>query len=133
MNKIYYFTRTGRSEIVAKKLSEKYSCPVFKIDDGINWKGAFGFIKGGAKASKKDLANISYEKPQENDEIVLVFPVWAGKYPPAVNTFLKENPDRSKITLIPTSLKTKFSDTSGYKKVIDLIGKDIYSQEIDLK
>ncbi len=128
---VYYYTRTGRSEAIAKKIAEKHCCEAFKIEDDEKWEGVLGFIKGGAKASKGDSTNAVYQKPDEEKDIVLVFPVWAGKYPPAVNSFLKEI-DKKRVVLIPTSLKTKFKERDEYKKVIDLIGKDISQIEIEL-
>ncbi len=128
---IYYYTRTGRSEKVAKKLAEKYSTTAYKISDNENWSGVVGFIKGGAKAAKKELSSITYEKPQQDKKLVVVFPIWAGSFPPALNAFFEEQ-DKSKVILVATSLGTKFKDRASYEKVIDLVGKDIFDIEVDL-
>ncbi len=129
---VFYFTRTNRSETIAKKIAEKYNADVFKISEEEEYKGALGFIKGGAKSAKKETANISYEKPSVDKTIVLVFPIWAGGFPPAINTFILQN-KKENIILIPTSLISILKDRQGFKKVIDLVGKEINDIKIDLE
>ncbi len=128
---VYYYTRTGRSKKIAEKIAEENGAGVFPIVSEENFSGAVGFIKGGAKASKKEDAKIEYAKVDKDKTIILAFPIWAGTFPPAVNTFIKEN-DKGNIILVATSLKTKLKDRDGYKKVIDLIGKDIDTLDIPL-
>ncbi len=128
---IYYYTRTGRSKLIADKLATQYNTTVNAIEDKENWNGVLGFLKGGAKASKKESLDIIYEKPSSTDDIVVVFPVWAGTFPPAVKRFVEENPCEQ-ITLVPTSLGSKLKNRDGFKKVIDLVGKDIMNIEINL-
>ncbi len=128
---VFYYTRTGRSEIVAKSLAEKYNITSHQITEDENYNGVLGFIKGGAKASKKEVTQIKHYDIDKTKTIVLVCPIWAGKFPPAVNTFIQAS-NRENIILIPTSLKTKLKDRENYKQVVDLIGKDIYNIPIDL-
>ncbi len=129
---VYYYTRTGRSEKVANSIAQKYSTTAHKITDAKDYSGALGFIKGGANAAKKNTANISFEPLKKDVCTVIVFPIWAGTFPPAINTFL-QNVKRENVIMIPTSLTTKFKDTEGFKQVVNLIGKDIYDIEINLK
>ncbi len=128
---VFYFTKTGRSQMVAKSIADKFGVLSNQIIDKENWDGVVGFLKGGAKASKEERTEIKHAAIEEGKEIVLVFPVWAGKFPPAVNAFM-EGVDRSIVTLVATSLGTKIKDREGYKKVIDLVGKDISGMEIDI-
>ncbi len=128
---IYYYTRTGRSEAIAEKLAAQYQCKACKITDSQNYNGVIGFIKGGAKASKKDSTDIFYETVDSDKEIVLVFPLWAGTFPPAINSFLEKH-EKSNIILVPTSLTSKLKNREGFRNVIDLIGKDIMHVEFDL-
>lgn len=122
---IYYYTRTGRSKTVAEVIANKYYEGIKEITDNEKWNGPLGFLKGGAKAARKDQVSITYPKLNDEDDIVLVFPVWAGTFPPAVRMFLDENPCRDKMILMPTSLGTKLKDREGFKQIIDLVGKDI--------
>ncbi len=128
---VYYYTRTGRSKAVAQKIAAEYNTTARAITDNENWNGVIGFIKGGAKASKKETTPITYDKPQATGDIVLVFPLWAAGYPPAVQSFIDDN-GRERIIAIPTSLGTKLKSRDGFKKVIDLVGKEIMDIEIKL-
>ena len=67
---------------------------------------------------------LRYKKPDDNEELILVFPVWASTLPPAVRTFL-EKEGRARVICIPTSLGSKLKDRDGFAKIIDLVGKKI--------
>lgn len=133
---IYYFSGTGRSEKIAKELGEFGKVKVNKIDDNIKWSGVKNFLKAGAMSMKQEVVPIEIkeieyenkydisEESNKNKDIILVFPIWAGNFPPAVRTFLKDK-SRENIIIIPTSLKTVFKDTENFKNTINLIGKDI--------
>ncbi len=122
MIRIYYFTRTGDSEKIAKTIAEHVGGTTYQIDDKMNWKGAYNFLKGGAAASSKKTLPAYYEKPEENDTLYLCFPIWAGTFPPAVTTFVSEV-GRHRITLVPTSLTSSLKDSEGFIGVIPIIGK----------
>ena len=121
---IYYFTRTNESEEIAKLIAQTNSGQVHKIDDGQNWNGIINFIKAGAMASKGQLVNIEYTKPCSNEDIILVFPVWAGTFPPAIRTFLKDF-DTKKITAVVLSAVSSLSDKEKniFKVVYEAKGK----------
>ncbi len=121
---IYYYTRTGRSERIAEKIAQKHGVEAKKIEDTEDWKGLYKFLKGGYMSAKKEKIVAKYEKPTDGDDIVLVFPIWAGSFPPTVRTFIDEV-SRNRIVLIPTSLTSKLSDRDGFIRVTDLIGKNI--------
>ncbi len=70
-----------------------------------------------------------YTRTQRSEKIVLVFPVWAGTYPPAVRSFLQQNTGVD-IVAIPSSLGTKLKDRDAFTAVIDLIGKEITAPDI---
>lgn len=122
--RIYYFSRTGRSKKIAQELAKHYSVDLCEIKDEENWQGKINFLKGGAMAAGKKAVKAIYKENSDNKKIVLVFPVWASTFPPAVRTFIGEN-KRDNIILIPTSLGTKLSDREGFVKIIDLVGKNI--------
>ncbi len=129
---VFYYTRTGRSEKIAKKIAAQYSVSANKIEEDTSYKGVFGFIKGGAKAAKKEVVSASFAPIEDGKTIVLVYPVWANNFPPAVNSFFESCP-KERVILIPTSLTTKIKERDGFIKVIDLIGKDIDDIPIDLE
>lgn len=125
---IYYFTRSGRSKAIAEQLAQRYDTGARCIDDGKDWSGGLQYMKAGFQALSGKQLPITYEAPAAGEQIALVFPIWAGKFPPAVGTFLEEV-GREHIICIPTSLGSTLTDRSGFVKVIDLVGKEISAPE----
>lgn len=119
---IYYYTRTGRSKKIASKLGEKYGLEINEITDDENWNGAINFLKGGAFACQKKETLAIYDKPNLEKQIILVFPIWAGSFPPAVRNFVENN---SNIIAVPTSLGTKLKEREKFVEIFDLVGKEI--------
>lgn len=119
--KIVYFTRTGNSERIAKKIAAKISCERIKITDNMNWEGAIGFLKGGYYASKKKDVRIELNKDIGiYDELIVICPLWAGGLPPAVKMFFKSIP-AEKVNLVITSKGSMINDRRGYKSVSDIV------------
>ena len=84
---VYYFTRTGRSKKIAEDIAAKHGTKARQIDDHKDWSGKINYMKAGAAAMGGKGIPADYEKPGTNDDIVVVFPLWAGTMPPAVKTF----------------------------------------------
>lgn len=126
---VYYFTRSGRSKAVAEELAARLGVEANEIGDGKSWAGAWGYIKAGYMASAKKALPARYQKPQEGEQIALVFPVWSGSFPPAVRDFIG-GLGRERIVCIPTSLGSQLNDRSGFIKVVDLVGKEITLPEV---
>ena len=125
---VYYFTRTGRSKKIADELAARYETKAQEIADDVNWQGAMGYLKAGYESFKKETRPARYNKPVADEELILVFPVWAGTFPPAVRSFL-EMEGRAKVICMPTSIGSKLKDRDGFVKVIDLVGKTITTPE----
>ena len=118
---IYYFTRTGNSKKIASDIAGQTGGQIRPITDGRSWKGIIGFIAGGYYASSRKKLPADYEPPSEEDSIYLCFPVWAGKFPPAVRSFIDET-GRSRITAVPSSKGSLLSDREGFAEIIDKVG-----------
>jgi hypothetical protein len=87
----------------------------------MNWKGVFGFIKGGYYASKNKDVEIKVSQPVDpSDQLVVVSPMWAGGTVPAIRVFLKDK-DLGKVDLVLTSNGTTGRNTTGYKSVTNII------------
>ena len=121
---IYYFTRTGRSKEIAEQLAELHHITARVIEDHKNWAGKINYLKAGAMAFSGRSVPAEYDSPDLQDDIVVVFPLWAGAMPPAVKTFV-EAVGREHITAVVTSLGSVLKQRDGFKKVIDLVGKEI--------
>lgn len=125
---VYYFTRTGRSEKIAQDIAATHGINAKKIVDDENWQGAFNFLKGGYMACTKKKTAIEYDKPADK-KILLVFPIWAGTFPPAVSAFI-DAVGRDSVITVPTSLGSKLKDRDGFIAVCDLIGKNISAENL---
>lgn len=125
---VYYFTRTGRSKQIAESLAKKKKICALPISDGKSWAGIFGYVKAAVAALTGKNLPVSYENPGEEANVVVVFPVWAGKLPPAMKTFVQEV-GRERIIAIPTSLGSKLNDREGFAKIVDLVGDEISAPE----
>lgn len=121
---VYYFTRTGRSEAVALQIAEKYGVCAERIDDHRDWQGNAGYAKAGMMATLRRSVPADYMKPDLNDDIVVVFPLWAGTMPPAVRTFV-DSVGREHTVAVVTSLGSTLKDRKGFRKVIDLVGQEL--------
>ncbi len=118
MTIVYYFTRTGTCERIAAEVAAQEQAEVRRIGDGRNWKGLFGFIRGGYYASARKGLPAQYDAPGAQDRVVLVAPVWAGGYPPAVRTFIGEV-GRDRIELVSVSGGGFIKDRDGFARVTD--------------
>lgn len=121
---IYYFTRSGRSKQIAEELAAMYQTKAKSIVDGKNWSGVFGYLNAGRMSAMGKRLPASYQKTGESGPVAVVFPVWAGGFPPAVRTFVEEM-GRGRLIAIPTSLGSTLKDRQGFLRVIDLVGKTI--------
>lgn len=125
---IYYFTRTGRSKAIAEQLAARYNTTARKIDDFRKWDGKLNYLKAGAMAMSGKSILAGYIEPDYDDDIVVVFPLWAGTMPPGVRMFV-ESVGKENITAVITSLGSTMKKRDGFKKIIDLVGDDISAPE----
>lgn len=125
---IYYFTRSGRSKTIAEQLAAREGTQAERIDDHKNWQGRFNYMKAAFVAMRGKTLPADFKKPNEGETVALVFPIWAGSMPPAVNTFVSEV-GRKNIICIPTSLGSTLKDRAEFAKVIDLVGDPISAPE----
>lgn len=126
---IYYFSRTGRSKAIADQIASRYHTTARMIDDHKNWNGKVNYMKAGAMALSGKTIPVDYMEPDMTDEIIVVFPLWAGTMPPGVKKFV-ETVGKENITAIITSLGSTMKQRDGFKKIIDLVGKDITAPAI---
>lgn len=121
---IYYFTRSGRSKKIAETLAVQYQTTAKCIDDHKNWQGKWGYMNAAIMALIGKMPKVDYQKPDTKDKITVVFPLWAGKLPPAVKSFANEI-GRGKLICVVTSLGSMLKDREGFAKIIDLVGQSI--------
>ena len=118
--KVAYFSKTGTSKSVAEEIGKKLSCEVVQITDNMNWKGIFGFIKGGYYSVKNKEVEIKIQGNIEGaDALIVVTAVWAGKITPTIRTFLKTVGSKE-IHLVATSGNSLIKEREGFKSVTDI-------------
>lgn len=128
--KVVYFTRTNNSRRVAEKIAEKLSCEIIEVTDGINWKGPWGYIKGGFYSSANRDVSIKLSKELgDYDELIVVSPLWAGKIPPATRILLNGLVN-NKVHLVITSLGSGLKNRQGYKSVSDITRNDKNEEDV---
>ena len=121
---VLYFSRTGNSERIAEEIAKKTDSPLARITDNKNWKGLFGFIKGGFYAAKLKLTEpivnpeVSWD---EYEKIVIVSPVWANNVAPAVySLLLKNNKIMGKLVLVINNIAS--NTDNAFKNIESKLG-----------
>ena len=90
---IVYYSLSGVTEKIARKLATQLGLPVYRIEDVRSRKGAFHFIRSGFEAKFKRTPRIK-EMPNlkiKQDHVVLLAPIWAGSLCSPLRTFCKQN------------------------------------------
>ncbi len=123
---VYYFTRTGKSENIANQIAQSKGLTANKITDNKDWSGKISYLKAGASAAKKELYSVEYTPLDGSGEIILVFPMWAGTFPPAIRGFLEEAKD-VKITAVMSSaaVSLKQEEQKRFHAFYEVKGKDM--------
>lgn len=87
---VLYYSRTGKTKLVAEKISQFLNCDIEEIKEMKDRKGIFGFLIAGYEASRRKLTQIQDITKNLNsyELVILCSPVWASSIPPAVRTFL---------------------------------------------
>ena len=90
---VLYYSQTGNTEIIAKKIAKDFSCELVKIEPDIVYGG---FLSSCARVIgdrlKKDLPTYVTEIPDlsEIDTVFVGFPIWAANVPDFVRAFLQD-------------------------------------------
>ena len=97
---VVYYSLEGNSAFTAISLSSELDCDheVLRVEKQPPKKGFMKFFSGGKSAIFDENPGL---KPimsdlYSYDTIIMVFPIWAGTYPPAISYFLKDERVRDK-------------------------------------
>jgi flavodoxin len=105
MNKlIVYFSYTGNTRMIAKKIREKLNCDILEIKTVIPYSKDYDTVvndeqNGEASNHLPEIQDINIDL-SKYDEIILGTPVWWYRPVPAIRTFLTQN-DLSGKTIKP--------------------------------
>ena len=122
---VFFFSRTGNSERIAKKISEKLGSPAIRLTDDVSWKGIIGWFRGGFYSIRGKSTNVSVEGGADvtaYDKVILVSPLWAGNTAPAGYSFLEGR--MNDIRELCVVICNDGSDTdSAFTKLEEKVGK----------
>lgn len=88
-----YFSRTGHDSRIAMRLERNVSADLAEIDDGKNWDGILGYIRGAVFALKKVLPEVEINLTRdisEYDKVIVAAPIWCEDVCPQAKAFLKK-------------------------------------------
>lgn len=88
--KIVVFSWTGNTAACAVALQQKLSIEAFLLEEEKPREGSKGFALGGLQASMGLKTKLKKLPDLSNTDVLLLgMPQWAGKTPPAINTFFE--------------------------------------------
>lgn len=131
---VIYYTRTGKTEIVAKEIAKEFNSKLRKLKEKDNRKGFFGYMKAGLdtlKNKKVELINPEYNL--NYDIIFIGTPTWGWRPTPAIMTYF-DNCDfkNKKIILFSTFVSSPGDSVKIMSKFIHKKkGKVIFSFSIN--
>jgi len=106
---IVYYSRSGKSDILAKKLHERLSCDIDKISYAD--KNHISFPSAVMESIKKAISEIrgDVHNPSDYERIIFVFPIWKGGLSTPIRSYMqKYNSKISSYSLLAVSGKVGF-------------------------
>lgn len=92
---VTYFSRTGNTKKVGKKIAKKLNADKDEIKDNKKRSGPIGFIKSGKEAMSKTIVAIHHSKdPSKYDLVIIGTPVWAGNMSSPVRSYISKHKDK---------------------------------------
>lgn len=92
MKLVVFYSRTGNTKKLAKKIAEGIGADIDEIEDGQNRKGPIGFLKSGFQSLRGKKPKIDFKKdPSKFDITIIGTPVWGGVAASPVQNYLREN------------------------------------------
>lgn len=88
---VVYVTRTGNAQRIAQDVASRLETTAYRIEDKVNRKGLWGFIRAGFQASTKKATPIGDPGIDLSgfQKVVIVQPIWASGIIPPLRTWLQ--------------------------------------------
>lgn len=115
---IVYYSYTGNTRIIAKRIKEKLNCDILELNPKIPYSTDYQSVVDQEQDNESNNKTVEIEKIDidlsKYDKIILGSPVWWYSITPVVRTFLKENNLDGKV-IVPFAtnagwIGTTFSD-----------------------
>ena len=117
---IAYYSRT------AKELQGMLKCDIEEIADTKDRTGRGVYLTGSIQAIRKKVTKIkpTLKDPSIYDLVIMLYPIWAGRMPPAARAYIMNNRSKFKsVTLVSVSGGGKSNKEKTIPDFIDAIGK----------
>lgn len=89
-----YYSRTGHTEELMRKMAQQLDCEIVKLEDGVNRRGLSGWITSGLQAVARKVPPVKKPEIQQRlkdyDLVIVATPVWAGRCCAPVRSFLQQ-------------------------------------------
>ena len=90
-----YYSRTGNTRKTMTEIAVALNAEVVEINDGVERRGLFGWLRSGVDAMSRTVPPISAFKTEkalsEYRLVIIGTPVWAGRCSSVVRSFLKKH------------------------------------------
>jgi citrate lyase gamma subunit len=114
---VVYYSRSGNSKQVADLMAKELGVEPIKIVSDMNWNGFFGYMKAGYYSMMKKTVPIRLEGHlTDDDEIILVAPLWAGDIAVEAHSFVEKH-NGSKIDMVVLSKASELKNQERFKSV----------------
>ena len=88
---VVVYSRSGTTEVVARALATALGADLDRITPAVSYAGAAGYLRGLWQALRRSGPSIRTRfDPAQFRTVVLCAPVWAGRLPGPVRTYLQE-------------------------------------------
>ena len=88
---VVYYSRTGITEQVARKIAEMCNCDIEAIRDGRSRKGPLGFLRSAIESitRKQPVILAPTKDPADYQLVILGTPVWVGRISSPMRTYIE--------------------------------------------
>jgi len=121
---VVYYSRTGRTRKVAKKIADELDCEIVSIRDRTDRSGVLGYLKSGFHTIRKvdtDIESVGTD-PGDHDLVIIGTPVWVGTMATPVRSYLgKYGKELPEVAFFSTQGDVK--PQKAFKDMSALIGK----------
>ncbi|EPY2280932.1 flavodoxin family protein [Clostridium sporogenes] len=97
---IVFYSLEGHTKFISNIIAEELDCDLLQLkpEKEIPETGIGRFFRGGKSAIFNEKPSLKNQIPNLNeyDTIFIGTPIWAGRYTPAINTFVSENKIKEK-------------------------------------
>lgn len=121
---IVYYSRTGKTKIIAEELTKALQCDAEELIDTVNRKGPLGFLNSGRQAGNRSLTKLVPVKkdPSQYDIVIIGTPIWGRNMSTPVRTYLTEYKEKFKNVAFFCTEGSKGGETA-FKEMGEVTGK----------